>query len=160
MKKIPNYISLIFFLLILNSIEVLSDEQWIHYCNERFGQCADIPANLKKMRPPDNGDGQTFVSTDGFKVSIWASWNIDNYDVTEDLKAYGDQEGVVTYQVLKNNWFVQSGVNGDKIFYEKHIVNKNIVSGMRMEYPKLKKNEYNSIVGRIAKSLIAAPDDQ
>jgi len=157
MKK---YLFVIFLIFFCDANKLFAVEQWYHYCNQRFGQCVDVPVNLKKAPSSENGDGQTFLSNDGLKVSIWASWNINNYDAKETLKAFGDQEGTVTYQIVKNNWYVQSGIYGDEIFYEKHIVNKNVVSGLRVEYPSIKKSEYDAIVTRIARSFAAAPDNQ
>jgi hypothetical protein len=45
-------------------------EGWRIYNNERFGTTAEVPADWRAGRPPENGDGLVFTSPDGRREAL------------------------------------------------------------------------------------------
>ena len=74
---------------------------WLLYHNPRFGCVLPVPPGMRPLRPPDNGDGQAFVSADGkVKLSASGGFNIDN---TGDVavcwnNALAEPERTITYK--------------------------------------------------------------
>ena len=60
---------------------------------------------------------------------------------------------VVTYQVLRRNWFVASGVVGDRVFYQKTFLQKGIFKTFRIEYDESESRVYNPVTARISGSF-------
>lgn len=145
---------ILFFLLFsITFVGPAAAGEWIKVCNERFGTCAEIPYNMKKLPPSDNGDGEVFILPNKFKVSIYGSYNIDNFSTKDYFDQYRNKSGVITYSVIKNEWYVESGFIGDWIFYHKVFVNSEKISGVYIEYPKNYKREFDNIVAHISHSL-------
>jgi hypothetical protein len=61
-------------------------KEWMRYCNERFGQCADIPPGFVSRSGPANSDGLRFMSPDGALLTVSAGCNALQ-DSTETTKA-------------------------------------------------------------------------
>lgn len=110
---------------------VLADDVYHTYYNPRFGYSIAYPKDiLYPQGESDNGDGQKFLSKDAdASLIVYGSNNALNQSL-EDLYleesrggTYENPTKVVTYQVLKNNWFVVSGYNSGKVFYQKTILN-------------------------------------
>jgi serine/threonine-protein kinase len=94
-------------------------EQWRPYINGRFGAAADVPADWVGGEQPDNGDGLQFLSPNGeATLTVWGSFNL--FDFARMMAPSKGQ--VVTYSVRGSNWFVVSGLSGDRIFYRKQIL--------------------------------------
>ena len=112
------------------------------------------------IRDRDNGDGQKFVSKNAdASLIVYGSNNALNQSL-QDLYleesrggTYENPAKVVTYRILKNNWFVVSGYNSRKVFYQKTILNKNQFKSFYFEYPESKKNIYDLIIRHIASSF-------
>jgi hypothetical protein len=62
---------------------------------------------------------------------------------------------VVTYKVLRNDWFVVSGTeNGrGRIFYQKTMLRDSTFKTFRIEYDKNEKQTFDSITAVIARSF-------
>src|SRR4051812_28516223 len=135
-------------------------EQWQTYNATRFGAIADVPTSWSMLPPPANNDGRGFRSPDGkAKMNIGGSFVLD--DLTSDLRAstqahpYND-EIVVTYKRLGDNWAVASGYKSDgMIFYRKSIAacGNRIINFVYIEYPRSRKQEFDPIVQHVSRSL-------
>ena len=137
----------------------LNKDGWMIYHNPRFGCVLPVPAGMKPLRPPDNGDGQAFVSADG-KVTLIAcgGFNVDNTgDIAERWKnALAEPDRTITYKRKTDAWFVISGVCKDGTgFYEKYTANKNYFALWTMTYPQAEEKKYAAWVERIAKGYEA-----
>jgi hypothetical protein len=131
---------------------------WRTYQNDRYGTTIDYPDFFKPEPPPDNNDGRRLKSADGAEFSVFASYNALDFDLAGfqqfTLKNLDPGE-VVTYQAHGDDWFVVSGTKGEGIFYERHLLShgKQMTEGFVMSYPAGRKEIYDPIVARMAKSF-------
>ena len=126
------------------------------YVNARFGARADVPANWRADRPPENGDGQRFISPDG-KASITVSGIFHVEDtIKEAIDSRARPDGVaVTYVKRDSRGVVASGLKGDQIIYTRSILTcrDTIWNTVWIEYPSAEKQKYDALVSRVAGSL-------
>ena len=133
-------------------------ETWSTYQNDRYGTTIDYPDSFKPEPPPDADDGQAFKSADGARFSVSASYG----GIDSDLATYRDfvtkhraADQTVTYQTSGKNWFVLSGSQGSRIFYERHMLSHGgeMTEDFVISYPAAAKTAYDPIVARMAKSF-------
>ena len=136
------------------------------YCNGRFGFCIDYPLNiLFPQGESANGDGQVFMSKDA-ENTLWVYRDYrDNtnpkeaYDISlafeEDTWAdgSGDSKRVVTYKHLGKNYYVVSGYNNGKIFYQKTILTTDGLATALIEYREKEKDFYDKVSEQIFKTF-------
>lgn len=147
--------------LFLLAQSVLADDVYHIYHNPRFDYSIAYPKDiLYPQGESDNGDGQKFLSKDADASLIVYGSNNALSQSLEDLYLEESRGGthekptkVVTYKVLKNNWFVVSGYKSGKVFYQKTILNKNQFKFFYFEYPESKKKIYDPITKNIATSF-------
>jgi len=131
------------------------------YHNKRFEYSINYPKNiLYPQGEASNGDGQKFLSKEADALLlVYGSYNIHEQTIKEHYeenlynKTEESQPKVITYQLLKGNWFVISGYVSGKIFYEKTILNNNQFKTFYFEYPEIKKKTYDPIVKRLSTSF-------
>jgi hypothetical protein len=144
---------------LLVATQVAADS-WRTYRNARFGTAIAYPNRFRPGRPPDNGDGLSFTSTDGASFSVFGSHNALEHDLS-GLEAFVRSERAKgernTYSAHGSNWFVLSGTRGAKTFYERYLLTHRgtIVNGFVMEYPSRLQEIYGPIVKRMSRSLRA-----
>lgn len=136
------------------------------YCNQRFGFCIDYPNEiLFPQGESGNGDGQIFKSKDA-ENTLWAYRDFrDNIDpeiqYTIETAYNEDSWGnnpdkpkrVITYKKLGNIFFIVSGYDDGKIFYQKSIMREGQLVTCLIEYNESEKDIYNKISDRIFKSF-------
>ena len=127
------------------------------YENDRFGTSATFPADIfsQEQAPPDNGDGQRWLSDDGASLAVFGSYNVlDETPASREAEARVNGERKVTYSRTGQDWVVLSGTDGDRVFYERYVFGPtDIVHGLVIEYPASLKAKYDPLVGSIARSL-------
>jgi hypothetical protein len=132
------------------------------YNNKRFEYSISYPKDiLYPQGEAENGDGQKFLSKQGdTMLLVYGSHNIDEQTIKEryqqnsQSKPEENPSKIVTYRVLKENWFVVSGyVSGNLIFYQKTLLNNDQFKTFYFEYPETQKNLYDSIVKRLSTSF-------
>ncbi len=134
-------------------------EGWSRYKNERFGTSAEVPLHLFKLvePPPVNGDGRAFASRDGAQLTISGSYG--PYVVTDTFTEYkvwlleNAELDRITYKAEGKSWLVLSGVKGQNIVYEKVMEGCGAAHTLHIEYPAIKKELYDPVAARIARSL-------
>jgi len=123
------------------------------YSNARFSYSISYPSSLVPQGESENGDGQKFRSSDGrIELIVFGSNNALN----QTLKGMYDETrgtGKVNYEVLKPGWFVVSGVDNGKIFYQKTILRENVFKTFRIEYDESVKQQWDPITARIGRSF-------
>lgn len=136
-----------------------SQEKWEpkynSYINPRFGYSVKYPSCLDKKSESENGDGSEFNSSDGFKMTVFGSYDVSVLNQNID-KLYQDEiknHKDVTYKVKKNNWFVISGYDGEYIFYIKKYVGSNTANTLYLNYPSNLRDKYYNVITVISKSF-------
>ena len=127
------------------------------YHNARFNYSISYPSDLLiPQGEAENGDGQKFLTRDGkVEMLVYGS----NNALEKTLRAaYQEETGrrqnrTVTYQVLKTDWFVVSGTENDKVFFEKTMLHSGVFKTFRIEYDKGVKNTWDPITAKIARSF-------
>jgi hypothetical protein len=130
------------------------------YVNTRYGFSIDYPADFKQDEPSANGDGGVFNSPDGqTQLSSWGSNNVLN-DTTQILydqliADVNSRKGEIAYKVVRQDWFVLSWLEDNKIFYQKGFVGPGSVNGFVFAYPKDQSMTYDPMTNYIANSFKA-----
>lgn len=132
---------------------------WTQYVNARFGTSIDYDTGLFLPQPaPENGDGQTFLSTDalGWFV-VFGQQNYDGLDARAMMVRDRDMAGYdeVSYETSGKNWYVLSGYDGGDIFYRKALIDRaaGTVHVFEITYPPAQRDIYDPMTVRMAKSL-------
>ena len=123
------------------------------YTNARYGYTISYPSSLLVPQgEADNGDGQAFRSRDGSaEMRVYGSQNMGGGLAAAYSEA---QEGKdVSYKIIKRNWFVVSGRNGGKIFYQKTMIRGDVLKTFTIEYDESQKATYDAVTARIARSF-------
>ncbi|AZO12847.1 hypothetical protein EN817_01965 [Mesorhizobium sp. M3A.F.Ca.ET.174.01.1.1] len=129
------------------------------YVNARFGTSCTFPDEIfsDPLPEPENGDGQQWLSADGASLTCSGIYNVDN-DTPGSFVA-GEKAGSgpshkITYSKTGRDWAVLSGINGDKVFYERRLFGKDgVIRTVWIEYPSSLKAKYDPLAGAIAASL-------
>ena len=154
MKKLSLF--LIFFATVFSAQIVLSQTKYDTYGNARFGYSISYPSNLVAKGEAENGDGQVFEAKDKrAKLTVWGANNALNQSLKEiyngDLKQRGKS---VTYKTIGANFYVISGKQNGKIFYQKTMRNSDdTYSTFIFEYAESKRLTYDKAAAQIAKSF-------
>jgi hypothetical protein len=149
------------FTLVLWTQLLFAADVYDTYHNDRFDYSIDYPKEvLFPQGESDNSDGQKFLSKDAnASLIVYGSNNALNQSL-EDLYREESRGGtaenpqkVVTYKTLKDNWFVVSGYNSGRIFYQKTIFHDDVLKTFLFEYDESEKARYDPIVKRLATSF-------
>lgn len=133
--------------------EPINSQEYVEYCNERYGFCVNYPSNLKKERPPDNGDGQRFNDGKGFLMIVSGINNGLDDNLKTEMASQSKYFDKITYQTYKDNWFVLSGYKGSNILYLKTYVGRSSINHLYIQFPSSQKSEYDNVVTKISKSF-------
>ena len=134
------------------------------YCNHKFYYCIDYPVELLYPEgEAENGDGQAFKSADGSTLLlVYRDFRDNMYPENtftietafkEDLKSHSKPPKTISYKTCTNDFFVISGHNNGKIFYQKTILADGQLVTSILEYNDNEKEIYNAVAERIFKSF-------
>jgi len=134
---------------------------WKTYTNARFGYSISYPADvLMPQGESDNGDGQKFLSRDGrTQVLVYGSNALsrtlrDAYNDALDTSTDSPSvRKIVTYKLFKQDWFVVSGHQGDRIFYQKTFLRGGVFKTFSIEYDESQKTVFDAIAAKMARSF-------
>jgi hypothetical protein len=135
------------------------NNQYVTYHNSDFNYSIDYPANVLFPVPgSESVTGQRFSSKDGqSELSVVGIFNRPGETAEESYNAtladYSGKGRIVTYKVLRQDWHVISGFDGDRVFYEKTIFNSGLIKLFRFEWPESQRSIYEQITTRISKSF-------
>lgn len=139
------------------------------YINTRFNFLVEIPTNSKILFA-QNGDGIRWIDTENIFAGAWGAnviladndseWdeafetvNFKNFLHSYQNKIRNHREELA-YNIFKNNTYVISYLEGDKIIYEKVILTKEMtIIHLYFSYPKSKYKEMKEMVERASKSF-------
>ncbi len=131
------------------------------YYNDRFNYSIAYPVGiLIPQGEAQNGDGQKFISKDkNIVMAVYGSRNVFNKKLEEVYRTEsrnGTPEHptrVVTYKTRGDSWFVVSGYEDGKVFYNKTILRNGDFKVLDIRYNKSLKSKFDPIVAEIAKSF-------
>jgi hypothetical protein len=160
---VPTFKALVLLLLSLSvsfAIEPEPQQTYRTYHNVRFDFTISYPANiLIPQGEAENRDGQKFLSRDG-RTEMLAYGAHNSLDQT--LVEICDQEAartpehpnrLTTYKVVRRDWFVVSGLEDGRVFYQKTFLRNGVLKTFRIEYDESEKRIFDSITTKIAKSF-------
>lgn len=131
--------------------------QYKIYRNARFDYTISYPSRLLAPQGEStNGDGQKFASKDGrAELIVYGSNNALDQTLEQAFNEAKSASGnrVVTYQTMKQDWFVVSGSEGGKIFYQKTFLRAGVFKTMRIEYDEQIKTMYDAITTKVSLSF-------
>lgn len=140
-------------LALLYSVSSAYPEDFIQYCNPRFGFCIDHPRGLSKEPDPDNGDGRSFYDSNGFKLIASGINNVVDDTLATEMKLQSNDFLKITYRAKSENWFVLSGYIGPDIAYYKTYIGKGSINHLHIRYPAKVRAKYSDIVTKISQSF-------
>lgn len=148
-----------------HTIKVAPSLSYYTYCNSRFDYCIDYPKDIIYPQPESaNGDGRIFIDKQGQEIlRVFGRNNSDpefgNITLEQqfhtdlhDIEKQTDHQ-VITYQKLGNDFFIISGYNKDRFFYQKTILKDGALGYAMLQYEKRDKATFDKISERIFKSF-------
>lgn len=147
---------------------IAHDEGGIHYKtynNNTYNYSVDYPQDiLFPQGESGSGDGQIFKSKDE-TCTLWvyrdfrdnmseAGYTIETaykQDTEKDNADHPKRE--ITYKHADSNSYVISGLDGNKIFYQKTIMKDKQLVTFLLEYKKKDKAQYQAITEHISRSF-------
>jgi hypothetical protein len=126
------------------------------YYNQRFEYTVSYPVGI--LFPQDiaaNGDGRKFLSKDNrTRMLVYGRENNQKQTLSQVFREIiRDNNRIITYKILKNNWFVISGYENDNVFYQKTIFRNEEFMTFEIEYPQDQKKAFDLIAATISKSF-------
>jgi hypothetical protein len=144
-------------LSVIELVALAHAESWRIYSNARFGTTAEVPADWRPGRPPDNNDGLVFTSPDA-QASIAVYGSLHMWDTIDQAVAIFETPSdgeTITYKHQEPRSIVISGTRGDRIYYAKSLLScrNNLWNSVRIEYPAARKEAFDRLVTHVAGSL-------
>jgi len=143
-------------LLLVNIAYAQAPAGYQSYYNSRFEYSISYTSLLVPQGEAANGDGQKFLTRDG-KVEMLVYGSNNALEKTlrglyQEKVSKADNR-TITYQVLKGDWFVVSGTENNKVFYEKTMLHNGAFKTFRIVYDKAVKDTWDPITAKIARSF-------
>ena len=138
-------------------IKTVNKAQFVYdvYQNERFNFCINYPKDfLFPQPPPENGDGLQFQTKFGDGEMVASAGYAHDQTISdfylvavEDAKKHNH---IITYQLLRDNWYVLSGTTGGKIFYHKAVLKDEVLHSLRFEYVDSQSEKFDVVIKDIS----------
>ncbi|HEY9668779.1 MAG TPA: hypothetical protein V6C91_18365 [Coleofasciculaceae cyanobacterium] len=144
-----------------NNIIIGQNITYNRYYNSRFNYSVAYPSSLLiPQGESQNGDGQKFLSKDkSITLLVYGSHNALNQQLAELYRTQSRSATrehptrVVTYKTHGNDWFVVSGYENGKVFYNKTILRNGDFKVLEIQYKKSLQPKFDSIAAEISKSF-------
>lgn len=132
---------------------------WIWHPGPMFDPGSGQPVDAPALR---------FHSWDGFAEFTVAAYPNVRKETLDDLfqrskRRYTEERNArITYERKKADWFVISGFEGGRIFYERHAVSEDgdVICTFAISYPAEQKEYYDAIVTRMSRSFTVGSGDR
>jgi hypothetical protein len=127
---------------------------WKTYTNVRFQYAVCYPEDLLVPQgESENGDGQRFAAKDGAQLIVFGQNNALNTPLKDVLADTASRlaggSGKMTSKVLKGNWFLVSGQNGQTVFYAKTLYSQNQLKSFELTYNLSSAAVYEPLIRRL-----------
>lgn len=130
-----------------------------NYYNHRFEYSISYPSDLLYPQgEAANGDGQRFLSRDGrVLMLVYGQENIREQTLAqfyrEESRSKEHPKRVVTYKVIKSDWFVLTGSESGRTFYQRTLLRNGEILTFSIEYDTSQKSIYDPITATISRSF-------
>ena len=130
-----------------------TNDSWITF-NHRYGFSIELPNYFKEGALTASAI-QYYVNdlNDDILISVATTGEGTMSSLANDYQNTINSENWVEYKVLKNNWYVVSGQDQQGIYYLRTFVKNGQTHYLRIEYPRSKKDIFDSLLPRISKSF-------
>jgi hypothetical protein len=135
---------------------------WTSYRNARYGFMIAYPSGVFAPDPErESEEGRAVVSADGrARLLVGAFDNAEGTTLAqyrEFLLKESYPGATLDYAPVKERWFVLSGTQSDKMFYERvtFTCGGRIINSWAMVYPLAERRVYDRIIERVAKTYTA-----
>lgn len=140
------------------------DHRWQTYGNGRFEYTICFPVDLLTPAPEaDNGDGRAFHAADGTKMLVWGTYNTLELTpaqvMAREAARITREGGKVTYKTAKPGWYVVSGTQDGKVFYQRGLSNSVRFVSFRLTYAQAAAATWNPIAARISSCMKGAEQE-
>src|SRR5882672_10148300 len=106
MRKIfPSLVLRLVVLTFLLDEALLCAQEYLRYCNERYGFCVNYPSHLTMDPPPTNGDGRRWHDRNGLVITASGINNILDETLQSALYSQSKEFDKITYRRKGKNWF-------------------------------------------------------
>jgi hypothetical protein len=131
---------------------------WGRYDNGRFGYAIDVPPGFSEIVEAENGDGGISRGADGSaELRVWGHYLVVNDfkgEIADRVRADQAEGWTVSYDRRTTKAASWSGSRGDRIFYARAMKGcEEAAIYFRLEYGRADLDAFDSIVGRLVKSL-------
>lgn len=132
------------------------------YTNVRYGYWLSYPADLMVAeREADAGDGRSFRARQGTAtMAVWATWNLHDGAVDQSPEGVAREaasdcvRGPIPYRVVKPSLVAVSCITPrGHVIYQKTLINKEVLTSVRFEYPNSENARWDDVVKHVAASL-------
>ena len=123
------------------------------YQNERFGFCVLYPSSFTKGIAPTNGDGRSFfMQNKKGRMLAFGAWLMPGKGLKKEF-AEAQKGKKVTYKVMSKNSYVVSGWDKGRIFYQKTVLQKDLLTTVYFNYLPSEKKQFDKIIGTVTKAF-------
>jgi len=127
---------------------------WKSYTNVRFQYAICYPEDLMiPQGESPNNDGEKFFAKDGGRLIVFGQNNALSESLEDELadteSRLAGASGKVTYKVLKPNWFIVSGQNGQTVFYARTSYNGEQFKSFELTYNRSAAEVYEPMISRL-----------
>lgn len=129
------------------------------YYNSRFNYSLLYPTHILVKQPaPENDDGRTFTSPDSrIIMKVFGSHNVFHKTIQNLYDEELNQPNqTVSYKRFADNWFVISGYENNRVFYQKIMLHEGDVLTLSIHYDKSLQSKLDPIVAAISRSFQAS----
>ncbi|MGB3787513.1 MAG: hypothetical protein WA949_05855 [Phormidesmis sp.] len=136
-----------------------NDISYERYRNQRFSYSLLYPSDVLIPQSESTEVGQVFQSATGdIQMRVYGESN----GSLETLRARYEQaqaDRSSTYQTISDDFFVVSGTDDGKVFYQKTLLDGNVFKVLEIEYDQALSREFDTVARAIADSFASTVPD-
>ncbi|WP_346292831.1 hypothetical protein [Sphaerothrix gracilis] len=137
-------------------LEIPENIVYERYSNNRFDFSLRYPANLvTPQAAPTNNDGRVFQSANS-QITIRAFGRNNSLSTSLETayqQAMQAEDRDVTYNTLGDRYFVVSGYEAGRIFYEKTVLENGVFKSLVLSYDEALQPQFDAVVAEVASSF-------
>jgi hypothetical protein len=135
-----------------------SAEDWGRYDNPRFAYAIDIPSGFTDVSEAEDSDGGVSTSADGnAELRVWGAYLVDQdfkSDIAGRVQSDLSEGWDISYDRRTAKSASWSGGKDGRVFYARAVTGcDDAVIYFRLEYDRSQLKAYDTVVGRLVKSL-------